>query len=119
MTRGGGHRRRPPIAVREPLDIDVSARRLLGLVARLRAAQPTDALARAEVEFLASAIEATVKSTLARGVDAKVLLHELKRLLYAAEGAVETRIRSQPRGIATHVAVRRAVEREFREIRLL
>lgn len=118
MSRALGPRRPLPVAVRERPDLDLLARRLLALVARLRAAAPVDALARAEFEFLSSALEATVKGTLLLGVDAKVLLYQVRRLLYTSQGAVETRIRMQPRAVVTHVAFRRAVERELRDVPL-
>jgi hypothetical protein len=101
--------------MQEPVDLDTLAARLLSVVARMRSAVHPNEHARAEVEYLAAAVEATVNSALAREVGVTVLRYEIKWLLYTSEGAVETRMRTQPRAIATHVAFRQAIERKLRD----
>jgi hypothetical protein len=110
-----GQQRRLPIIVREPVDIDELARRLLATTARLRATAPADELARVEVECVTAAIDASVTTTRWLSVDVKALVREVKRVLYSAEGPIEKRMRAHPRQIPTHIAIRGVIERVLRE----
>lgn len=67
------------------------------------------------MEGVTAAIDATVTSTRSKSVDVKALVREVKRVLYSAEGTIEKRMRTQPRNIATHIAIRGALERVLRD----